>query len=106
MNDFTPMALADFLDRSVTFPRLTCAELASGDYATKYLVEGILVESQPCIIGGPKKALKTSMLIDLAIATATGGHFLGRFNVPRPRRVAVMSGESGLGLKQAYSQAL
>jgi hypothetical protein len=44
---------------------------------------------------GPKKSLKTNISLDLAFSLATGGRFLGYFNVPERRRMAVMSGESG-----------
>ncbi len=59
-----------------------------------------MVLGQPLEIGGPMKALKTSILIDGAISLASGGFFLGRFKVHKPRRVLVMSGESGLGTIQ------
>jgi replicative DNA helicase len=47
------------------------------------------------VIGGPKKTLKTSILLDMAISLATGSPFLGHFPVPDPVRVAVYSGEGG-----------
>ena len=61
----------------------------------KWLVKQILVEGQPAIMGGAKKTLKTSLLIALAIAMASGRHFLGRFAVPRALRVGLISGEAG-----------
>src|SRR5262249_27208199 len=39
---------------------ITAAELATATYDLTYLIERILVLRQPCILGGPKKALKTS----------------------------------------------
>lgn len=64
-------------------------------YNPQWLIENILVKGQPAVIGGPKKSLKTSLAMDLAISIGTGTPFLGKFPVPRPRRVAFMSGESG-----------
>jgi replicative DNA helicase len=68
---------------------------AAKKYPRRWLVENILVEGQPAVIGGPKKCLKTGLALDLAISVGTGTPFLGKFAVPRPHRVAVMSGESG-----------
>jgi hypothetical protein len=84
-------------------PRLSLissAEFDSTQYRRDWLVEGVLVEGQPVVLGGPKKSLKTTMLVELGVAlsipAAFGpGRFLGRFAVPRPRRVAIFSGESG-----------
>src|SRR5262249_9540104 len=44
---------------------------------------------------GPRKALKTTLALDLALSLATGTPFLGR-TVPRPVRVLFMSGKSDL----------
>lgn len=87
-------------DKSVKFNLLTSSELAGGNYRLEYLIPGVLVKGQPCIVGGPKKCLKTSCLVDLGIALATGGNFLGCMSVPRPVRTLIMSGESGLGTLQ------
>jgi len=74
----------------------TCPELMRADLKQEFLIENVLVEGQPCIIGGPKKCLKTSIMLDMAVSLATGVSFLRRFEVPVPKRVLVMSGESGL----------
>ena len=74
----------------------TCQELMQADLKQEFLIENVLVEGQPCIIGGPKKCLKTSIMLDMAVSLATGVSFLRRFEVAVPKRVLVMSGESGL----------
>ena len=79
---------ADFID-SATFD--------TEDYQQTWLVSKVLVEGQPAVVGGSKKTLKTSICLDLAISLAAGTRerFLGKFDVENPRRVGVISGESG-----------
>ena len=73
-----------------------CPSLMRADLQQTFLIENVLVEGQPCIVGGPKKCLKTSILIDMAIAMASATKFLGHFEVPVAQQVLVMTGESGL----------
>jgi replicative DNA helicase len=60
-----------------------------------WLIPGILVERQPCVIGGPVKSLKTSIAVAAAVAMSSGTAFLGEFQCTRKLRVGVISGESG-----------
>lgn len=66
----------------------------------EWLVEGILVKGEPGVIGGPKKTLKTSLMVDMAISLGTGSPFLGKFAIPKSVPVAVFSGESSKGSLQ------
>ncbi len=77
------------------FEPVDSATFAQADYRPSWLVRRLLVQGQPAIVGGPKKALKTSLIIDLALSIANGIPFLGEFTIPTPARVAVLSGESG-----------
>lgn len=74
---------------------ISSKELASGNYTLEYHIPDVLVKGQPCIIAGAKKTLKTSIAVDLAISLASGGKFLGRFQVKKPCNVVMLSGESG-----------
>ena len=64
-------------------------------FVRKWLIRGILAFGQPCIVGGPKKALKTTLMVELAICLALALRFLGEFGVPHRRKVLFLSGESG-----------
>lgn len=77
------------------FPLLDGAGLDSLQCRVEYLVSDLLAAGQPCILAGPKKSLKTGVLLDLAISLSAAVPFLGKFHVPTPRRVLMMSGESG-----------
>jgi replicative DNA helicase len=74
---------------------LNSAELERLDVRHRWLIKNILVRDQPALLGGPKKSLKTSIMLDMAISLGTGKPFLGRFDIPEKVRVAVLSGESG-----------
>ena len=74
---------------------VTSAELLAMDMRPEFLVRGVLVKGAPCIIGGRSKAMKTSIAVDLALSLGSGKPFLGRYDVPKPVRVAFWTGESG-----------
>ena len=72
--------------------------LTSGTYTHNWLIKNVLVEGSPMIVGGPKKALKTSVLLDLAVSLGIGEGvmFLNhhRFRVEKHVAVGMYSGES------------
>jgi len=72
-------------------------EFDRADFRQNYLVKGVLVEGQPGVVGGPKKCLKTGIMLDLAASLGTGTPFLSHpaFLVPKRVNTAVLSGESG-----------
>ncbi len=91
---------SEILDRpppyDVDFRPMTLAQLMACDVTVEYLIDNLIVAQQPILLAGPVKSLKTSILLDLCLALATGGCFLGYFRVLRSIAVAVLTGESGL----------
>jgi hypothetical protein len=85
---------------------LDSAAFATARYARSWLVESLLVSGQPGIVGGPKKVMKTSVAIDLAISIATGTPFLTKFRIPQRRRVVLFSGESGQAVLQETARRI
>lgn len=79
---------------------------ASATYTLKWIVQRWLVELQPILLGGPRKSLKTNILIDLVLSIATGTPFLGAFNVYGKRRVCLISGESGQAVIQETARRI
>ncbi len=77
---------------------------ASREHRANWLARGILVEGEACVLGGPSKAMKTSVLVDLAVSLASGSPFLGRFEVGEPVPVMIISGESGPRVLQATAR--
>ncbi|QDT56715.1 hypothetical protein Pan44_47720 [Caulifigura coniformis] len=77
------------------FASFTLTELLAEPIEQDYLVDGILAAGAEAVLGGAKKCLKTTIGVDLAISLGTATPFLGQFAVSRPRRVGMMSGESG-----------
>lgn len=72
----------------------------------RWLVEGLLAGMQPTIIGGPKKSLKTSLAIDLAVSLGTATPFLGHFAVPAKVNVAFVADESSLAVAESTAERI
>lgn len=85
-------------------PRIMTTEfLWNNTPETKYIIQNVLAERQAMMIYGAEKTLKTSILIDMATSIATGRKFLGTFEVIEPRKVLVISGESGCAALRSTS---
>jgi len=77
-------------------------------YPRNFLVHGLVVHGEPLVIGGPKKSLKTSLALDLAVSVASGTPFLGHepFRIRKQVPVLVISGESGEATLKATCDAI
>jgi hypothetical protein len=70
------------------------------DYRREWFVRKVMVKGRPGVIGGPQKSMKTSITVDVLVSLATATRFLGEFEVPRPTKVLLISGESGAAVVQ------
>lgn len=90
-----PLGVASTPREAFSLDLMTHQEFRAQKFDQNFLVDGAVVAGEHLVLGGPKKALKTSILVDLAMSVATGTPFLGRFAVPEPAPAIIVSGESG-----------
>ena len=91
---------------AIDFQLQGSADFAAADYRCRFDVKRILAAKQPCIIAGPPKSLKTSIVIDLILSLGSATPFLGQFEVPSICRAAFFSGESGKYSIQRIARAV
>ncbi len=74
---------------------MTASQFAEANFTVNYLIEDVAVAGQGGIISGRFKTFKTTIACEMAVALASGSPFLGKFAIPTPENVLVLSGESG-----------
>ncbi|GAB5442072.1 MAG: hypothetical protein Fues2KO_24210 [Fuerstiella sp.] len=90
-----PLGLLQKIPNGHRFSGKTMSEIWHlADEPVDWLVEGVLSADQPTIFGAKSKSLKTTVLMDFAVASATGGSWLGVFKIPKRRRVLFITGET------------
>jgi hypothetical protein len=67
--------------------------LRKQDTPVPWLIDGLLVEGERCIVFGEAGAQKSWLLLDMAISIATGEDWLGHFKIPNARRVLYVDEE-------------
>jgi len=78
-----------------TFAGKSAAELWHlASQPVEWLVAGVFSCDQPTIFGAKQKSLKTTLLTDLAVSLASGLPWLGKFDIPKRRRVLFVTGEA------------
>lgn len=85
---------------------MTCRQLDEAEFQIDYLIPGILARRQFCIVAGPSKGCKTTMLADLGMSLSNADRFLNEFTVPHAVRVGMISAESGRGVLQETARRI
>jgi hypothetical protein len=80
--------------RGYRFNALTAKDFDRSEFSQQFIVKDVLVKGQPAIAGGPKKSIKTGVMLDLAISAASGLSFLNHCPVYNRQQCVVLSAES------------
>ncbi len=82
-------------DEKRTYEGVTISQLwPLADEPIEWLVDEVFSADQPTIFGAKQKAMKTTMLSDLAVCLATGLPWLRTFEIPKRRSVLIITGEA------------
>lgn len=76
-----------------SFPTASASELACQEPERRWLVEKLWADGAVGIVGGEPKCCKSFLALDVAVAVASGGSCLGRFDVQRPGEVLLFAAE-------------
>lgn len=98
--------LRERVDDKPRFRTYTAAQLDGAEFPVRFLIDNILVEGQPCGVGGFEKSLKTTIMLASGIALDLCEPFLGMFPVSERKRFIMFSGESGMATLQETSRRI
>jgi len=93
-SDFTE-SVAEGECENLPFGVKSVRDLFASNFKPTYLIEDVLDKDQIMLVSGPKKALKSTMLLDMTLSLATGTPFLDRFTVPKRQKTLILTAESG-----------
>lgn len=88
--------LADLRDDTTRrFRRWAAHELLDQDRTFRWLARGLLCQPTYGMLGGPRKTLKTYLLLFIGLGVAAGEPIFGQFDVEQPGTVVYYVGEGG-----------
>ncbi len=77
-------------------PTVVARDLELQPEQHRWLIDGLWSDGAVGIVGGEPKCCKSFLVLDVAVAVATGTPCLGRFDVGRPGRVLLFAAEDAL----------
>ena len=86
-------------------PTISTEDMFALDCSVNFLIEDVLVEAQPMVMGALSKSMKTSVMLDMAISLGSGTKFLDKFACVKTP-VLVFTGESGKAVIQATAKSI
>jgi hypothetical protein len=84
------------------FPLMTAEDMLAGDEPIPWVVEGLVSVGEPTLVVGGAGSGKTSAMVDLALAVASGREVWGMFRVAKPGPVVHIDYEQGKTLRRTY----
>jgi hypothetical protein len=86
------------------FRLMTAEDMAGGDEPIPWVVEGLVSVGEPTLIVGGAGSGKTSAMVALGLAVASGKPVWGRFRVAKPGPVVHIDYEQGKTLRRTYRE--
>ncbi|MBX9677754.1 MAG: AAA family ATPase [Gemmataceae bacterium] len=87
--------VVDYLPPKFAMRPRTVADIRKTLKPPVFLIDWFLAEGKLAVVGGQEKSWKTSIAMEMAISIDQGVAFLGKFDVPRRRKVVFITIETG-----------